>query len=126
MIPLLQGRLTHLEATFVRAINFKIGREHSSPLVVVGVIIVQSGGIGWEASVVVHNIERVGAGRKVTLCSNDDSNDVADPFNVWPRRELEYVEGLEWEGEVKDPMPIVGIEIEVGAKRHDVRERLGS
>jgi len=40
VIPLLQGRLTHLEVTFVRAINFRIDREHSSPLVVVGVIIV--------------------------------------------------------------------------------------
>ena len=47
-------------------------------------------------------------------------------FSAWPGRELEYIEGLEWEGEENDPMPIVGIEIEVGTKRRDVRERLGS
>ena len=44
----------------VCAPDVRIDREHPSPLLFAGVI-VESGGLGWEDRVVVHNIERVGA-----------------------------------------------------------------
>ena len=85
-------------------------------------MIVESGGLGWEDRIVVHNIERVGAQRKVTFCSNDGSDGIANPF-VRPLRELQCIEGLYWEGETMDPMPIGRMNIEVSSKRHGVRER---
>ena len=87
----------------VCASDVRVSGEHP-PFLVNGVII-WKGGLSWEANIVVHNIERVGTGRKVALWSNNDSDGIADPF-VGPLRELECVEGLEWYGEAMDPIPI--------------------
>jgi hypothetical protein len=99
----------------------RIDRKHPSPLLVAGVI-VENGGLGFlETGIVIHNIGRVRTGRKVTFCSNDDPDGVADPF-VRPLRKLECIEGLLWEGEAVDPTPIGRTNIEVGAKRYGTRE----
>lgn len=70
----------------------RIDCEHPSLFVVAGVI-VENGALGLETGIVVHNIGRVRTGRKVTFCSNDDSDGVADPF-VWPLPELECIQGF--------------------------------
>ncbi len=111
----------------VCAPDVRIDREHLSPLLFAGVI-VESGGLGWEDRIVVHNTERVGAQRKVAFCSDDGSDGIANPF-VRPLRELQCIEGLDWEGETMNPMPIRREKIKYGVKRQrreGTTHRLGS
>ena len=91
----------------VCASDVRIDREHPSPLHVAGVM-VENGGLGWKAGIVVYNIVRVRTGRNVAFCSNDDSDGVADPF-LRPLRELECIVGR--------------IYIEVAANRYGPRKR---
>src|SRR6266436_7581294 len=63
----------------VCASNVGVSGEHPLFLLIIGVI-VWKGRLSQEASIVVHSIEQVGTGQKVTLCSNGDSDGIADPF----------------------------------------------
>lgn len=52
----------------------------------------------------------------MTFRSSDNPGGIADPF-VGSMRELECVEGLEWEAEAMDPIPTGRINIEVSIER---------
>ncbi len=85
-------------------------------------MIVERGGLrlGGEGRVVVYNIQRVGTRREVAFCADDGSDGVADSF-VRPLRELQCIEGLDWEGGAMDQRQSDGWDIEAGAKRQGAR-----